>query len=107
MYIVPSGSPVAALTPATSKVVDDDLEVPKQEEGYDYQYQVLYMYVFVTTLFSHSEFPIHNELPPPGLKDYVSLSQSVVQIINKVFLTQSVSVTVFNPSHLEVNQWCH
>ena len=36
MYIVSSGNPVAALTPATSKVVDDDLEVAKpEEEGYD------------------------------------------------------------------------
>ena len=49
LYIVPSGSPVAALTPATSKVVDDNLEVPKQEDGFDNQYQMLYVYVFVTT----------------------------------------------------------
>ena len=52
MYIVPSGSPVAALTPATSKVVDDDLEVAKQEEGYDYQYQVLYMFLLQLFVFS-------------------------------------------------------
>ena len=78
MYIVPSGNPVAALTPATSKVVDDNLEVPKQEDGYDNQYQMLYIYVFVTTLFSHSELSIHNGLVLPGPNDYVSLSQLVV-----------------------------